>query len=353
MYVAVTLNGNGPYELLFDTGGMNVMTPTLAKELGLKPEGAMQGSGAGEKSQDVGLVKVAREDIGGAHLENQVFAVIGLESFGVVEGRKISGIFGFEVFKRFIVRTDYEKNEIVLSDPQGWAYQGAGTRTAFKFKDIIPVVPGDIDGTPGDFQLDTGSRVSLDLMAPFVDAHGLVGKYGAKMSGVDGWGVGGASRGWFVRAHSFTFGGVTVENPVVGLSKQRGGALTDIYTAGNVGAGILKRFNITWDYPHSQIFFEKNANYGVPDIFDRVGLWANLGKKGFDVVDVYDGGPAAEAGLKAGDTILAVDGKKAGSEISLPDFRLRLREAVGTKLKLDVARDGKTLQLTVALRDLV
>jgi len=353
MYVAVMLNGKGPYELLFDTGGSNVITPTLAAELGLKPEGALQGSGAGEKSQDVSLVKIAREDVGQAHLDNQVFAVAALESFGLVEGRKISGIFGFEVFKRFIVRTDYEKNQIVLSDPEGWTYQGTGTRTDFKLKEVIPVVPGEIDGIAGNFQLDTGSRDSLDLMTPFVDGNGLVRKYGAKLSGVSGWGIGGASHSWFVRGHSFTFGGVTVEDPVVGLSKQRAGALTDIYTAGNVGAGILKRFNITWDYPHNQIFFEKNSNYGTRDVFDRVGLWANLGEKGFDVVDVFDGGPAAEAGLRAGDTILAVDGKKAGSEISLPDFRLRLRETVGMKLKLDIARDGKTLQLTVALRDLV
>ena len=353
MYVAVTLDGKGPYELLFDTGGMNVITPSLAAELGLKPQGALQGSGSGEKSQDTGLVKIAREDIGQAHLDNQVFAVIALESFGTVEGRKISGIFGFEVFKRFIVRTDYEKNEIVLSDPADWTYRGTGTRVAFRIKDIIPVVPGTIDGVSGDFQLDTGSRVSLDLMTHFVDANGLIGKYGAKLSGVDGWGVGGASHAVFVRAHSFTFGGVTVSDPVVGLSRQRAGAFSDIYSAGNVGAGILKRFNITWDYPHNQIFFEKNANYAARDVFDRAGMWVNLGEKGFDVVDVFDGAPAAEAGLRTGDTILAVDGKKAGSEISLPDFRLRLREAVGTKLKLDVARGAQTLHLSVALRDLV
>ncbi len=353
MYVEVTLDGKGPYELLFDTGGSNVITPTLAAELGLKPQGAFQGSGAGEKSQDVGLVKIAREDIGAAHLDNQVFAVIALESFGAVEGRKISGIFGFEVFKRFIVRTDYEKNQVVLSDPDGWTYQGSGVRTPFKLKEVIPVVAGEIDGVAGNFQLDTGSRVSLSLMTPFVDANKLVAKYGAKLSGVDGWGVGGASHAWFVRARHFTFGGVTVDDPVVGLSQQHSGALSDIYTAGNVGAGILKRFNITWDYPHNQIFFEKNANYASPDVFDRAGLWVNLGEKGFDVVDVYDGAPAAEAGLKTGDTILAVDGRKAGTEVSLPEFRLKLKEALGTRLNLDVARGGQVLHLTVTLRDLV
>lgn len=353
MYVEVHLNGKGPFELLFDTGGSNVVTPTLAAELGLQPRGAFQGSGSGEASQDVGLVKILREEIGSAHLDNQVFAVIALESFGTVEGRKITGIIGYEIFKRFIVRTDYEKSQIVLSDPAGWHYTGGGTSTSFKLKEVIPVVDGDIDGVPGAFQLDTGSRVSLSLLTPFVEANKLVAKYGAKLSGVDGWGVGGASRAWFVRAHTFTFGGVRVDEPVVGLSQQRAGALTDIYTAGNVGAGILKRFNITWDYPHNRIFFEKNANYSAPDVFDQAGLWANLGAKGFDVVDVVRGAPAAEAGLRNGDTIVSVDGRGAGSELSLSDFRMRLRERPGTKLALVILRDGQRLKLTITLRDLI
>jgi len=42
-------------------------------------------------------------------------------------------------------------------------------------------------------------------------------------------------------------------------------------------------------------------------------------------VDV-DGGPAAEAGLKAGDTIVAVDGQPA-QELLLPDVRTRFRES--------------------------
>jgi hypothetical protein len=353
MYVEVRLNGKGPFEFLFDTGGSNVVTPTLARELGVNPQGAFQGSGVGEKSADVGLVKVERETIGGVHLDNQVFAVISLESFGAVEGRPITGIFGFEVFKRFVVKTDYENNQIVLTDPTGWSYAGPGTRTPFRLKEVIPVVDGEIDGIKGAFQLDTGSRLSLSLLTPFVERNKLATKYNAKLSGVEGWGVGGASRAWFVRVHRFAFGGVTVDEPVVGLSQQKSGALTDVYTAGNVGAGILKRFNITWDYPHSQIYFERNKNYSARDVFDRAGIWANLSSRGFDVVDVIANTPAAEAGLGVGDTILTVDGMKAGSEITLPDFRVLLRSSPGRKLKLEVLRGGQTVSLTIVLRDLV
>lgn len=352
MYVEVKLNGR-PYEFLFDTGGSNVITPTVAHELGLKLEGALQGRGAGEKSQDVSLTMVDRMEIGGAFMNKQQFASIALESFGDIEGKPITGIFGYEVFKRFVVRTDYQANQITLFEPDGFVYRGPGVRVPFQLKESIPTVAGDIDGVPGMFDLDTGSRSSIDLMAPFVAKNNLTARYQAKVQGVNGWGVGGPARSWIVRGHRLTLGGVWVDAPVVGLTQAKTGALADQYSAGNVGAGVLKKFNIVWDYGHLQIFFERNAHYNDPDVFNRAGIWANLGGGGFEVIDVFAGSPAAEAGLKVGDHIVAVDGKQAQRELSLPDFRTRMKEAPGTKLTLDVMRGGQKLQIVVTLRDLV
>lgn len=352
MYVAVELNGR-PYEFLFDTGGRNVITPTVAKELGLASEGALRGGGVGEKAEDVALTKVKHMEIGSAYLNDQTFAIFALESFGAIEGRPITGIFGYEVFKRFVVETNYEASTITLIDPNGFAYKGAGVRVPFEFDESTPFVAGEIDGIAGNFTLDTGSRASLDLTGPFVKDHNLVKHYGAKVQGVTGWGVGGAARSWIVRAKKFSFGGLSVEAPVVGLSQQTKGSFSDIYMAGNVGAGVLKKFNIVWNYGTHELFFEKNANYGRPDVYDRSGMWVNLGDGAFDIVDVMAGAPAAQAGLKPGDKIVSVDGKDAGSALSLPDFRAALRGPVGAKVELGVQRGDKMLNFTVTLRDLV
>jgi C-terminal processing protease CtpA/Prc len=73
----------------------------------------------------------------------------------------------------------------------------------------------------------------------------------------------------------------------------------------------------------------------------------------FTVVDVIDGGPAAEAGVKKGDTILAIDG--VGTEnLVLPDVRERIRrQTVGTKLTLLLESDRKRRTAVITLRDLV
>ena len=97
---------------------------------------------------------------------------------------------------------------------------------------------------------------------------------------------------------------------VTRLSLQRGGDLTTSKMAGVVGADILKQFNLTFDYKQRRIIFEKNRNYGASDTFDRAGMWLGQDGKSFAVIDVIKGGPAAEAGIKVGDHILTIDGKK-------------------------------------------
>ncbi len=352
IYLEVRLNGR-PSEFLFDTGGLNVITPSVAREMGLKAEGAIEATGSGEKSADAGFTKVERMQVGDAWLENQTFVVIALEAFKDVEGKPITGIIGYEVFKRFVVVTDYENSRVTLMEPEGFAYRGRGVRVAMDLNDRTPEVMGEIDGIPGKFALDTGSRSSLDLMKPFVDKNDLVARYGAKFQGVTGWGVGGPARSWIVRGKRFSLGGASVDAPVVELSLAEKGSFSDVYVAGNVGAGVLKQFNIVWNYPRHEIYFEKNKNHGRRDVFDRAGFWINLGDGAFDVVDVIAGAPAEAAGLKPGDRIVGVNGKKAGSEITLPDLRLLKMAPPGTNLILDVLRGTQRLTINITLKDLV
>ena len=168
-----------------------------------------------------------------------------------------------------------------------------------------------------------------------------------------GWGVGGPARGLLTRAELLELGGVRVEKPVTELSLQTKGAFTDPYVAGNVGAGVLKRFNLIFDYARQQLVFEPNANHHLADSYDRAGMWMNLSGGAFELLDVTPGGPAAEAGLQAGDRILAIDGETP-ERLSLPAARLHLRTAPpGTKVQLRVRSGAVERHLTIVLRDLV
>lgn len=354
IYLQVRLNGRGPFTVLLDTGGVNLVTPTLAKELGLKSEGALQGRGVGEASSDVGLTTIEKLSLGDVTLSDQVFAVFALEDFFQrVEGVDAVGLVGYEIFKRFVVRIDYENNVATLTLPSAHTHPSAGTVVPFEMDGHLPSVDGSIDGFAGKFDIDTGSRSSVDLMGPFVQKFDLEQHFNTNFDAVTGWGVGGAARSKVARGKVLRLGTVETATPIVELSQQKKGSFTDRYLAGNVGAGVLKRFNLTFDYQNQTIVFEPNANFDQPGQFDCSGMWINRSALGLEVVDVVAGGPAESAGLQVGDQITAVDGKPA-SKLALPAFRQRLRTAPPkTIIRLKVQRRQTERTVELHLRQLI
>src|SRR5437588_8123612 len=78
------------------------------------------------------------------------------------------------------------------------------------------------------------------------------------------------------------------------------------------------------------------------DGFGGVGITLEMTADGFKVAAVTPNGPAAQAGLRAGDTIVAIDGV-AISGLSQSDVIQQLRGPVGSRLAIRVARPGVAL----------
>ena len=71
----------------------------------------------------------------------------------------------------------------------------------------------------------------------------------------------------------------------------------------------------------------------------------------FKVHRVVDGSPAAEAGLREGDVIAALDGRPAAG-FSLEQVRQLFKEE-GRAVRLDVQREGAALAVSLELRRLI
>ena len=82
-----------------------------------------------------------------------------------------------------------------------------------------------------------------------------------------------------------------------------------------------------------------------PKIVSRLGR-----DKGIEVVEVVGGSPAARAGLRAEDLIVAVDGEPMGDVGDLQ--RLMVAERIGQGIQVDVVRDGAFLKLDLIPREL-
>jgi len=103
--------------------------------------------------------------------------------------------------------------------------------------------------------------------------------------------------------------------------------------------------------PHSQ-FFDPKAFKEFQDQLNGSfsGIGAGMKKKekgeGLGIAYTLPGSPAEKAGLKPGDVIVAVDGTDI-RPLPQEEATRRIRGAEGAPVKLDLSRDGKTLEVTL------
>jgi hypothetical protein len=354
VFIELRLNGKGLYHFILDTGAGATMGDRVARQLGLKAEEGGEGQGVGEKKQHFGRTHIAEVRIGELQLRDVEFGVTSLDDSPQVFGAKpVDGIIGREVFERLVVKHDFIRRILTFTPPEKFTYSGAGSIVHFERPYQIPVVEAELDGVSGKFGVDTGARSAMLLYGPFCAQNQLQEKYGARLEGVTGWGLGGPVRSLLARAKELKMGDVRARDLVIRLSTQKTGLTTSSAMAGLIGPDVLAQFDVTFDYTRSRIIFEKNQNYGRRDSYDRAGVWMGQNGKHFTVVDVIAGGPAQEAGVKQGDTILAIDGKST-DKLLLPDVRERMRRRpVGDKVSLLLESEGKQRTAVITIRDLV
>jgi Aspartyl protease len=273
IYVDASINGKPPEAFIFDTGATDLLDAGSAKRLGIAAEGALPSGGFGDKIASSGFAKVRSVALGGLTLPDQVFGTIDLSGLAAVEGTKMAGLLGYEFVKRAVLTIDYAGRTLTFTKQETFRPPVGVSAIPFTFAEHVPMIAGTVDGFAGEFELDTGSRGALTVMAPFAARHDLVKRYGATRSATVGYGVGGPSKALLARAVMLDLAGVKVDAPITEIVTDKGGAAEAARTAGNIGGDILKRFTVVLDYAHQKLWLEPNALNTQREVFDRSGLW--------------------------------------------------------------------------------
>ncbi len=125
--------------------------------------------------------------------------------------------------------------------------------------------------------------------------------------------------------------------------------------AGNIGLGFAIPINMArgiMDQLVANNGVVRRGTFGVEsqDVDERTARGLGLDvARGALVTRVYPGSAAAAAGLQPGDVVLSANGQRVDNRAALHNFEGL--QPVGTRVALDVRRDGKPLQLTVALKE--
>src|SRR5690606_9116279 len=108
---------------------------------------------------------------------------------------------------------------------------------------------------------------------------------------------------------------------------------------------------------------DPHSNYLSPDDFgdltertegqySGVGLTITSEAGLVKVISPMDGGPAARAGVQAGDVISAIEGESAAG-LSVSDVSEKLRGAMGTQVRVTFLRDGEEPREVVLTREVI
>jgi hypothetical protein len=351
--VEAVLNGKGPFSFILDTGGHDILTPDTAKTLGLAGKGAGVSGGAGAGTLPEQYTRVERVDIGAATLRDQSFIIVPLQFDTVERGAKapLAGILGVELFERFAVKLNYGDQTMTLRLLQD-APPGHGMPVAITFTDDQPIIGAKINGIVGDNGLDTGNSGALVVQGRWARSNGLAEQMRKGLL-TAGFGAGGMSKNWASRV-DLEVAGRAFRHIVARYSEDRKGAFSSRTEAGNIGNEIYENFTLSFDYGRSTVWFDPVYRAGQQQhVYPRVGMSVyKQSADAFRVATVLPAGPAAEAGIVAGDLIDAVDGVSA-TGLSGWDFRRTVRESPGTHVKFDVTHAGKKRVAIVTLRELL
>ena len=205
----------------------------------------------------------------------------------------------------------------------------------------------------GLFEIDTGSTGAVQINTPFVRRHNLLSL--AKQSRKENLGgVGGTAEAVATRLESVTLGQYRLTNSIGKLSLAKQGDYSSRRYDGLFGGPIFRRFKLVVDLSRRRITFQPNGSLNDPFEADMSGL--ELVADGDDLAtyiidDLDPETPATEAGIKGGETLLAIDGRPA-SQFSLEEIR-RMFMYDGREYDLTLKRDANTIHVKLRLRRLV
>jgi hypothetical protein len=162
---------------------------------------------------------------------------------------------------------DWERHVLRLSKPANYKYQGSGTTVPLTFDEggrpyaAASVAIADEKLIPVKLVIDTGGSHALSLDAgskPEIKAPEGAAKV------VLGRGASGEITGSTGRVKKFQLGGHALADIPTDFPDSSSGTAGLGGRNGNLGAGVLRRFNVVYDYSRNQMIVEPNKSFADP-----------------------------------------------------------------------------------------
>jgi hypothetical protein len=272
-------------------------------------------------------------------------------------GQVFDGVFGATQLERFAVRIDYSRSMLQLNTD-------APVRTSDETCDIpieigvngLPYVGAIVAigqasaGTNVTLLIDTGANIPL-LLNP---SPGRIPIPQRVVQVPLGTRLGGSLTGDVGRVRWVRIGSCVLSDVITQFPDENSRVALDGHD-GILGAEVLRRFEVTLDYPRRRLLLTPTSALTEPFEIDMSGLTflTTLGSGRVHVIErVRTGSPADSSGLTVGDTLVSVNGRPT-NQLSRVAIRRFLAAGHNRVVAVTVRRNGTVFRTDVTLKRII
>ena len=330
---------------------------------------------------------------------NQNLYVVFDESFDLSSklGITVHGIIGYELLKDFVIKINYGQKKITFYNSDFYTYNKCKNCETFnlefyKLKPYINLsVKLDSENnklTPVKLLIDSGGS---DAMWLFENSHPDIISPKKFFDDFLGEGLSGSIYGKRAIIKGIVLGKFELEYPTVSFPD----SLSIVHARkfkernGSIGASILKRFTVTFDYKKSKIILKKGSAFNKPFRYNMSGIelvyygkllvkennfsnftLANNQKTTQNNMVIFDynykysfkptykifklrkDSPAYNAGLMENDVVIKINGQYTYN-LKLDEIVEKFYQKENTKINLVVERNGQDYEYQFRLKDML
>lgn len=359
MIVVKTMIGSkGPFNFIIDSGvGIIIITdPNLTDSLGTKTNRVIKLSGLGD-ADDVNAVINSNLDfdIGGVKGINLSAAVLKKDRFGLSNytGMPIHGLIGYDFFNSLAVKFNFFDSTLTVARSGNLKEFKKGYKIPLEIQQGKPYIIATVKyagNPPAESKLVVDFGAGHPLLLENINRNNtLPNKF---IAGNLGMGFTGPISGLLSRVEELNIGKYIFKNVITSFTIKDTIKKADFERDGNLGLGILKRFNLILDYSAGTMYLKPGRDFKAPFEHDMSGL--EYFGDGDDyrtvIISRVEPGSAADmAGIHENDAILMINFKPV-NEMTIQQVDDIFKSGEDRSLLLDILREEKRIRFILTLK---
>lgn len=355
--IPVSINGSDTMNFILDSGVKDpiITELTLVEELNLNYLKPIELRGLGNE-----VVTQAYESgdntitLPGLTASHQKINVVIDENFQISQilGMPVHGLIGFNLFKNYIIKIDYQDEEIKLYKPNEFDYHPLKNDIVLPIQLVRnkPMIRTEIVQDSGEvvpvmLLVDTGASDALWLSPDSTNKIKIPKQNVFSFLGV---GLGGELFGYKGRINSLWLGGKPLDAPIVSYpqSEHINNVIKSEQRQGSIGGEVLRRYVVFFDYFNKRIILRPNNDFDEKFFYNMSGLEIINPVPGipvYTISNVIENSPAWNAGFRENDQLLTIN-HTSHKDLTLNEINLMLRQRQNKKISMTVLRNGQEMK---------